>query len=287
MIKLLIADDEDIIRRGLLTIGWEEIGVHVVADVDNGLDAIEILQSDIIDILLADIRMPGIDGLGIARFICEEELCTEVILLSGYSDFEYARSGIKYNVMRYILKPSSPEEIINAVKQACKQVDKRRKADMRLRLLEAELGKRQLVMDNDGIVLGEIEHSSIVDSFFEYIAKNYTKPISLSTLSEELHFSTIYLSKVIKKATGYTFLEILNAMRIHNATYKLREGKYTLDDISESVCINGARYFCQVFKKYYGVTPSSYRKAPCIPVDTKLAYLVQSIHNIHYEASDH
>ena len=287
MIKLLIADDEDMIRRGLLTIGWKDIGIHVVAVVDNGLDAIEILQSDIIDILLTDIRMPGIDGLEIARFVYEQELCTEVILLSGYNDFEYARSGIKYNVMRYILKPSSPEEIINAVKQACKQVDKRREADMRMRLLEAELGKRQLVMDNDGIVLGEIEHSSIVDNFFEYTAKNYTKPISLSALSDELHFSTIYISKVIKKTTGYTFLDIVNAMRIHNAASKLREGKCTLDDISKSVCINGARYFCQIFKKYYGVTPSSYRKAPCMPLDTKLAYLVQSIHDIHYEADDH
>ena len=102
MVNLLIADDEDIIRRGLLSINWEKIGVKVVADVDNGLDALEILQSEIIDVILTDIRMPGMDGLGLARFIYEQELCAKVILLSGYSDFDYARTGIQYNVLEYI-----------------------------------------------------------------------------------------------------------------------------------------------------------------------------------------
>lgn len=277
MVNLLIADDEDIIRHGLLSIEWEKIGVNIVADVDNGLEAVEILQSEIIDIVLTDIRMPGMDGLELARFINEQKLCAEVILISGYSDFEYARRGIQYNVMEYILKPSSPDEIINAVEKACKQVDKRREADMRLRLLEAELGKRQLIMDNGGIILGELEYSSVMQQIFDYIRENFTKPISLSSLSAELHFSSIYLSKVIKKSTGYTFLNIVNAMRINYAASLLRNTINSLTSICESVCINDPRYFSQVFKKYYGVTPSAYKKEPCMPIDTKLGYLVQSM----------
>lgn len=254
MVNLLIVDDEEIIRRGLLSIEWDKIGVNVVADVDNGLEAIELLQSEIVDVVLTDIRMPGMDGLDLARFIREQKLCTEVIFLSGHSDFEYARIGIKYNVTEYVLKPSNPEEIINSVNWACKQIDQRRKADMRLRLLEAELGNRQLIRDHNGIILGELECSSIANQILEYIARNYTKPISLSSLSTELNYSTIYLSKVIKKDTGYTFLDLVNAMRIHEAASKLRDGGQILD-VCESVCIEDPRYFCQVFKKFYGVPP--------------------------------
>jgi Response regulator containing CheY-like receiver domain and AraC-type DNA-binding domain len=277
MANLLIADDEAIIRQGLMSINWESIGVNVIAAVDNGLETIELLQSELVDILLTDIRMPGMDGLGVAKFIYEQELYTEVILLSGYSDFEYARSAIQYKVMEYILKPSSPEEIIETVKRACKQVNKKHESDLRFKLLEAELGKRQLIMGKDGIILGEAEYSDIAKKMLGYIANNYNQPISLSTLSEELHFSPTYFSKVIKKATGYTFLEILNSMRVQDAADKLRTGTLSFGDICESVSIEDPRYFSQVFKKYFGKTPSEYKKEPNMPVDIKLAYLVKSI----------
>lgn len=277
MINLLIADDEHIIRHGLLSIGWESIGVRVVGSVDNGLEAVELLQSEMVDIILTDIRMPGMDGLAVAKFAHENKLSAAVILLSGYSDFDYARKGIQYNVREYLLKPSDPKEIIDAVCRVCEEVNERRKADMRLKLLEAELGKRQLVLDDDDIILGEMEHSATSKQILRYIAENYTTPISLTSLSSELHFSTIYLSKLIKKATGYTFLDIVNAMRISDAASKLRNNGYRLTEIGESVCIGDARYFSQVFKKYYGKTPSSYKKEPCMPIDTRLAYLIQAI----------
>ena len=277
MINLLIADDEIIIRQGLLSIDWESIGVRVVADVSNGLEAVEFLQSEIVDVALVDIRMPGFDGIELSKFISEHEMCTKVILLSGHKDFNYAQSAIKYNVSQYILKPSNPEELLEAVKSASQQAEKRRQSDMRLRLLEAELGNRQLIMDENNIVLGEFDRTSITRRILGYIAENYTKPVSLSSMSKELFYSPVYLSKVIKKDTGYTFLEILNAVRVHSAAEKLREDKQTLTDIAESVCINDPRYFSHVFKKYFGITPASYRKTPCEPVNLKLMYLVKTI----------
>lgn len=277
MLKLLIADDEAIIREGLLSLDWGKAGVEVVAAVDNGLDALELLQSEFVDILLTDIRMQGMDGLSVAKFIHEQKLYTEVILLSGYSEFEYAQNAIRYGVSEYILKPSSDEEILGAISRLRQQIDVRKEKDLRFSLMEAELGKKQLVMDRNQLVVGKIEYSVVSKNVLQYIAEHYTEPISLVMISNDMHFSAPYISKIIKKATGYNFLDILTAMRVQNAAEKLRENKLPFAQICESVSIDDPRYFSQVFKKYFGVTPSVYRKQPSMPLDVKLAYLVKSL----------
>jgi two-component system response regulator YesN len=273
----LVADDEQIILNGLCSLDWRSIGVSVVGSVDNGLEAIEIIQSEMVDIILTDIRMSGLDGIAIAKFVCEHEIGTGVILLSGYSDFNYAREGIRYNVMEYLLKPSDPKEIFAAVQRVGGQIEKRRNTDRRLKYLEAELGKQQLVRNKDDIILGEIEHSETAKRILNYIAHNYKKPISLSSLSSEIYYSSIYLSKVIKKTTGYTFLDIVNGMRIYEAAEQLSANSDKLSVIAENAAIADERYFSQVFKKYYGKTPSAYKKDPCMPLDIKLFSLLKSI----------
>jgi YesN/AraC family two-component response regulator len=283
MMNLLIADDEAIIREGLLSLDWESININVIGVTDNGLDALEIIQSEFVDIVLSDIRMQGLDGIGIAKFIFEQQLYSEVILLSGYNDFNYARNAIRYNVREYILKPSDPDEIIAAVSRVSEQVNQRKEKDMRFRLLEAELGRKQLVLDNNHFVIGEIEISSAAKQVLDYISKNYHKAISLSAISEDMHFSTTYLSKIIKKSTGYNFLDILTAMRVCDAAEKLREDSLSFTQICESVSIDDPRYFSQVFKKYFGVTPSAYRKQPTMPTNVKLAYIVRSLCGRDYE----
>lgn len=277
MLKLLIADDELIIREGLLSLDWKNAGVEVVAAVDNGLDALELLQSEFIDILLTDIRMQGMDGISIAKFIHAQKLYTKVILLSGYSEFEYAQNAIRYGVSEFILKPSSDAEILNAVLRLRQSLHAQKEKDLRFSLMEAELGKKQLVMDQNQLIVGKIEYSAVSKNVLQYIAEHYEEPISLVKISNDMHFSAPYISKIIKKATGYNFLDILTAMRVQKAAERLRENKIPFTQICESVSIDDPRYFSQVFKKYFGVTPSSYRKQPTIPSDVKLAYLVKSL----------
>lgn len=277
MIHLLIADDEAPIREGLRSLDWQSENVQVAGVVDNGMEALELLQSEMIDVVLTDIRMPALDGLEIAKFVHEQEMYTEVILLSGYSDFAYAKSAIQYGVMEYLLKPSSPEEIFASVRRASQQIDKKRERDIRVKLMEAELGRRQLLMNEDGVVLGDMENSQLCKQLLAYLAAHYAEPITLSSLSREFHFSTTYLSKLLKRATGYTFLETLNAVRIHTAAERLRTGDESFSFICARIGIEDPRYFSQVFRKYFGVTPSAYRKAPCVPLDAKLTLLVKSV----------
>ena len=80
MYRVLIAEDEEIIRRGVCnSLSWEEIGCEIVGAVENGAEAIELLKQASPDLLLCDIRMPEVSGLDVARFICENKIDCKVI----------------------------------------------------------------------------------------------------------------------------------------------------------------------------------------------------------------
>ena len=111
MYRIVIADDERLIREGLAAIAWQEHGIEVIGVVKNGIEAQELIDSTQLDVLLTDIRMPGIDGLELAEYMRKEKPKAKTILLSGYEEFEYERKAIGLGVFGYILKPSEPKAL--------------------------------------------------------------------------------------------------------------------------------------------------------------------------------
>jgi len=110
MYSLLIVDDEEIVRRGLAeTLDWESLGFRVSGTAGNGREALEILEDAGADAVLADIRMPRMSGLELAAEIRVKHPDTRVVILSGYDDFEYARTAIEQDVFSYLLKPLREE----------------------------------------------------------------------------------------------------------------------------------------------------------------------------------
>lgn len=124
MIRMVIADDELLIRQGLRSIPWCDYGIELAGAAANGIEALELVRSEMPSILLTDIKMPGMDGLKLieeARKIVPD---IKSILLTGYQDFSYAQTAIQLRAIDYILKPSDPEEIIETVLKAKKQIEK-------------------------------------------------------------------------------------------------------------------------------------------------------------------
>lgn len=118
MIKVLIVDDEPKLREGMRTlIPWEEQGYTVVATAANGFEALEKFQTHAPKLILADIRMPGMDGLDLIAELRDRGADCHVLILSGHADFEYAKRAISYHVDGYLLKPVDEDELLNYLKE--------------------------------------------------------------------------------------------------------------------------------------------------------------------------
>ena len=105
MYKIMIADDEPIVLDSLKTFPWSDHQCCVTCFAENGLNALHTLESEKVDILISDIRMPGMNGLELSKAVKERSPETEIILLTGYAEFEYAKQALSLGIRQYLLKP--------------------------------------------------------------------------------------------------------------------------------------------------------------------------------------
>lgn len=122
--KILLVDDEEEIRQGIIKkIKWEELGFRVVGEAENGMEALDIIDKTLPDIVFTDIKMPFMDGIKLAENIKYRFPTTKVVILSGFDDFEYAQTAIKLGVMRYILKPINSIEMNEILRELKMMLD--------------------------------------------------------------------------------------------------------------------------------------------------------------------
>ena len=116
MIKVFLVEDEYVIREGIKkNIDWQAHGYEFCGEAGDGELAFPMIQEIRPDIVITDIRMPFMDGLALSRLIKKEFPETEIIILSGYEEFEYAKEGIKIGVAQYLLKPISGDALIKEI----------------------------------------------------------------------------------------------------------------------------------------------------------------------------
>lgn len=133
MYKLLLVDDEPIIREGLeRMIDWKRLGITLTASCGNAIAALERMMDDMPDILITDVRMPGMSGLELVERAMALHPQLQAIVLSGYDTFEYARQALKSGVMEYLLKPCGAEEMEAALERVCRRIDRQRKRVLHL-----------------------------------------------------------------------------------------------------------------------------------------------------------
>jgi two-component system response regulator YesN len=130
MFKLLIADDEPGSREWLAQeIAWEDYDICIVGPAMDGVEAWQLIQEEKPEIILIDIRMPGMDGIDLAKLVMMHYPHSRILVISGYDEFSYAKSCLEIGVSGYILKPSPREEILAAVLKECQILVQRRAND--------------------------------------------------------------------------------------------------------------------------------------------------------------
>lgn len=140
MYRVLLVDDERIILEGISSfVDWGKLGVELAGTARNGVEAWEWIQAEQPDIVITDIRMPGMDGLQLIERVREQGWPIRFIMLSGYSEFDYARSAMQYGVKHYLLKPCNEEVIEAAVSELVRECDQLRNKEQFQARLEADL----------------------------------------------------------------------------------------------------------------------------------------------------
>lgn len=250
MIKVLVVDDEVFVRQGIvMETDWAALGCAVVAEAENGLEALEAVHRYHPDLMICDIRMPKMDGIEMLKKLREEGSSVQVIFLTAYSEFEYAKQALKLFAFDYLLKPFEDGELEAAVMRA--------KA-----VIEAKKGEGQRNHE-DKILPPESrlgDKSRYIREALAYISNHYCESdICVKVIAESLGISGDHLSHLFKKETDYTVMAYITRYRMRAAMKLLDDCRNKVYEVAEMVGYKDITHFSSTFKKIVGMTPSEYQ----------------------------
>lgn len=238
MKKILIVDDEKFIRNGISAILSNSFGDTIVVELaKNGKEALEILKKDEFHLVITDINMPFINGIDLIKELRTFNKKAEIIVISGYDEFEYARQCMKYGVKNYLLKPVNDVELIDLIKE------------------NMEIEEINVVEDSHQVKLDHI----YIEKAKAYIDNNYFRDINMAVVSNYVSLNYSYFSSVFNKIVGMNFSDYLNFVRVQKSKILLKNIDYKIHEISDMVGYKNSKHFTKNFKKFEKITPIEFR----------------------------
>ncbi len=182
MLRMIIVDDERIIRETIRNIiGWDSLGIQVIGVCKNGIEAYDTILDEYPDIVLTDIKMPGLSGLELISRITQTGQETEFIILSGYGDFAFTKEAMRYGIKHYLLKPCNEKEIIEVVEEVKKSCYQKR-----ARVVQQEQNFLILQKLHESVIHNLIVKSLSANPDFEMMAQHYERFLSFNNVSYEV-----------------------------------------------------------------------------------------------------
>jgi len=259
MLKVLIVEDEDIIRKGLMhTVDWLSMDCVVVADACDGAEGLRLIEEHKPDLVITDIKMPIMDGIKMLEKALKNYKFHSIILTS-YSEFEYAKQAISLKVFEYLLKPVDEEKLVCIIENVKKEIHQKKVYG---NLIEKAITDNEMkLVDLDIYVSPSGGQNHYISEAIKEIKLNYHRKISIESIANDLGVSPSYLSRKFKDVTSQTFLDMLNKYRIQKAVELLNTGKYRVFEVSYMTGFGEYKHFCNVFKKYINTSPTEFVKA--------------------------
>ena len=245
MYKVVIADDEVWVAIGIKKlIHRSSLPFEVVGEAANGIKALELVRELQPDLLITDIRMPGLNGIGLVKRIRGGNDLIQVIFISGYAEFEYAKEGLRLGALDYLLKPVEEESLREVLSRYQAAREKKTEQDSQAGPEEAEF------------IIEDYRIKKVIDE----INRRYTEKISLQELADKCGLSSGHLSTLIKRETGASFSDYVAEKRMEDAKKLLLKEGLSIEEVADQVGYNDYFYFTKVFKKHEGLSPSAFRK---------------------------
>lgn len=192
MLKVFLVEDEFVVREGIKNnIDWKSHGYDFCGEASDGELAFPMIQKLKPDIVITDIRMPFMDGLTLSKLIKKELPWIEIIILSGYEEFEYAKEGIKIGIAQYLLKPINGEDLLKEVDALAVIIEEKHK--------EREIKEKYMKEMKENFLKERKD-------LFQYLVTGSKSPAELLEISDKLHMdlSAMWYNIVLIKMQSMT-----------------------------------------------------------------------------------
>ncbi len=247
--KVLLVDDEFYIINSLKhRINWTEYGFEIMDDAKNGQEAYEKIKRYQPDLVLADINMPIMNGLELIGKISQEMPNIKFIVVSGYTEFQYAKEAMNYGAIGYCNKPFDDDELIELLIRADKELKRNKNAE------DYEHNESR-----PNPSYGTVKNVTF-RSILNYIDDNYLNGyISVKEISDNFHLSENYISQLFKKEMNISFTDYTTNKRMEYACRLLKNSDAPISEVANQSGYYDYFHFAKVFKKKTGYTPTDYR----------------------------
>lgn len=232
---VLIDDDPWALMDIRNTMPFDEFGFELVGEYRNATDAMAAILKLKKALVISDICLGGISGLVLIENCRKRQFEGEFIIISGYSEFEYARKAIASDVLMYLLKPVDAGKCREALMKA------RRRLDDAPATYSA--------------------HERDFDRLPDYIRENYQQRLTLDDVAEAFHLSKTYLSERFREHFGKNFVQYKNEVRIEHAKQLLRDTQLPISEVAVQCGFDNISYFSLVFRQITGTSPLQFRNA--------------------------
>lgn len=231
MKEILVVEDEAIIRQGLKVLLEQVMGGFQVVEAKSGEEGVAIVHQRLPHLIITDIRMGGMDGLTFISKVRQLYKEVPIIILSGHSDFEYARTAMRYGIRDFLLKPINRIELSEAISNIFKENN-------------AE----------------SLPVSKQFQDILQFIDDHLSSDIALSQIAEYVQLNPQYVGQLFKSELGTTFTEYMVGVRLKRAKKLLKETHLKVYEVAQLSGYKSPKHFMTVFKQETGMTPIGYRK---------------------------